>query len=225
MVQCTRCQKTSLTGSAGWQTYSGGVVKSPVISYVSGYAEPVTYCPECNRELLNLVNEYTSAILQAYNVKRNSGLPPEKMREEINNIILPIRRKVFETAGKDFDNGVIMDMTFPYVMQYSEVFDLVRDPSPGRFSQVQLETDQSNPAYWIQRGQIRKCIKMGSKAVIPLIEVLKDSNNENRKDAIEALGKIGDPRAIQTLTEALNDKDYYLRESAAKALKMIKSKN
>jgi HEAT repeat protein len=48
-------------------------------------------------------------------------------------------------------------------------------------------------------------VKIGSQAVEPLIEVLKDQNWIVREGAVEALEKIRDTRAIYPLIEALKD--------------------
>ena len=47
--------------------------------------------------------------------------------------------------------------------------------------------------------------KMGNQAVEPLVEALKDQNWVVREGAVQALGKIGDTRAICPLIEALKD--------------------
>lgn len=56
------------------------------------------------------------------------------------------------------------------------------------------------------------------KAEIPyLIEDLKNDNQKNRQQAIEALGKIGEP-AVPALIEALKDKDKRVRLGATQAI-------
>jgi len=57
--------------------------------------------------------------------------------------------------------------------------------------------------------------------VPPLIKVLKDKSWVVRRDATEALGKIGDTSALTPLTEALRDKDGNVRVYAAEALKKL----
>lgn len=126
MPKCTRCQKTAILMSAGWQTYSGSASKGPgSLNLISGYAKPVTYCPECNTAILKLTNEYKSAIETAYNLKKNSGLPPEKIKEQATAILVPARTRIANAARDGFDNGVIMDLTLPHVMRYAEVFELI----------------------------------------------------------------------------------------------------
>ena len=43
-------------------------------------------------------------------------------------------------------------------------------------------------------------------------------------DVVRALGKMGDPRAIEPLIEALKDEDQFVRSHAEYALKNIKPK-
>ena len=55
------------------------------------------------------------------------------------------------------------------------------------------------------------------------VEALKDENWNVQKNAAEALGKIGDKRAINPLMEALKGEDGYVRKTAGKVLEEIKS--
>lgn len=55
----------------------------------------------------------------------------------------------------------------------------------------------------------------------PLLRCLDDPSSGVRLEAIEALGKIGDPRAVEPLTALLSDPDSDVRECAAGALGAI----
>ena len=46
-----------------------------------------------------------------------------------------------------------------------------------------------------------------------------------RKNAAEALGKIGDPRALEALTQAMQDKDIPVRDAAEAALAKFEDKD
>ncbi len=65
-------------------------------------------------------------------------------------------------------------------------------------------------------------MQAGAPAVEPLIAALKGENKLVRKAAARALGDIGDPRAVEPLTEAQTDED--VRASAAKALDKIQGR-
>ena len=54
-----------------------------------------------------------------------------------------------------------------------------------------------------------------------IISLLKDENDEVRGNAAQALGSIGDDKAIEPLKEALKDESKYVRGSAADALGRI----
>ena len=54
-----------------------------------------------------------------------------------------------------------------------------------------------------------------------LIMGLKIGGWRYRRDAAEALGKIGDKRAVEPLIKALGDKKWYVRRAAAEALGKI----
>jgi len=56
------------------------------------------------------------------------------------------------------------------------------------------------------------------KRIEELIAQLGDKNWRVRRAAIDALGKIGDPQAVQPLIKALSDRDLRVRQSAANAL-------
>ena len=65
-------------------------------------------------------------------------------------------------------------------------------------------------------------MKIGEPAVEPLIEALKDKDQDVRWEAALALGNIGDERAVEPLIEALKDEDEDVREAAGEALEKIK---
>lgn len=64
-------------------------------------------------------------------------------------------------------------------------------------------------------------VKMGSRAVLPLISHLT-RHNPWAADVVDALGDIGDPRAVKPLKKALHSRDRLLREAARKALGKIR---
>ena len=69
------------------------------------------------------------------------------------------------------------------------------------------------------RGHVAVALaKVGTGAVPPLIAALSSSLPEIRRAAIEALIKIGDPRALPAMKEALADPDMDVRRAAAEAL-------
>jgi HEAT repeat protein len=106
-------------------------------------------------------------------------------------------------------------------------------------------------AYWVAKGQWKKCVKIaaiepliavlrddrvmeirdapatrtlvkiGARAGGPLIGSLNDQNGNVRQAAAEALGQIGDPRAVEPLIGVLNDANEKVRRATAEALSRI----
>jgi HEAT repeat protein len=64
-------------------------------------------------------------------------------------------------------------------------------------------------------------VKIGRPAVMPLLQVIEGPDLNTRYWSIEALGEIGDTRAVEPLITLLTDKDVIVRYSAAKALGAI----
>ena len=63
------------------------------------------------------------------------------------------------------------------------------------------------------------------KDVESLIKALQYKGDlDVRSEAVEAVGKIGDKRAVEPLIQALNDENKYVREGAALALAEIGDK-
>ena len=62
-------------------------------------------------------------------------------------------------------------------------------------------------------------VNIGEPAVEMLINALKDKKCPIRSNAAEALGEIGDTRAVKPLIKALTDEDSEIQKIATKALK------
>jgi HEAT repeat protein len=77
---------------------------------------------------------------------------------------------------------------------------------------------------WRTRGEaVRSLIKAGRIAVPGLLDVLYDMNLANRLEAVIALGRIGDPSAINGLVGTLLYDDHMMvRQESAKALARIR---
>jgi HEAT repeat protein len=81
--------------------------------------------------------------------------------------------------------------------------------------------DETGAKYYIAIGNIGKCTGIGTAAVDLLIKELEDKNEGVRREAVTALGKIGDARAVDPLIKALGDKEYGVRADAVEALAKI----
>ncbi len=69
-----------------------------------------------------------------------------------------------------------------------------------------------------RRDAAEALVKIGTPAVEPLIAALKDKDPRIRVGAAVALGKIGDARAVEPLIAALKDEYRYVQEEATEAL-------
>lgn len=82
--------------------------------------------------------------------------------------------------------------------------------------------------YGPDKAERAKCmeelVRCGKTAVIPLINILDDDSWVVRYRAAEALGLIGDERALTALTGSLQDEKDHVRYMAAKGLGMFKEK-
>lgn len=65
------------------------------------------------------------------------------------------------------------------------------------------QTITQKASYMVAKRNWNECISLGEPAVEPLIIALKDKNTDVQNEAIETLGKIGDPRAVAGLINIL----------------------
>lgn len=64
-------------------------------------------------------------------------------------------------------------------------------------------------------------VELGQPAMETLVKALKDKDENVRKQAVIALGRIQDPAAVDALIEMLQDRDWFTRLTAAAALEKI----
>jgi len=77
--------------------------------------------------------------------------------------------------------------------------------------------------YWIAKGDWRKVMALGPAGIEPLIAHVDHSHSPDISSAVEVLGEIGDPRAVECLNHILKamhwePKYIEVRQAAAKAL-------
>jgi HEAT repeat protein len=85
----------------------------------------------------------------------------------------------------------------------------------------QSENDEASAQYWIMKREWERCIAIGTPALKPLIACLRDKDTKVRRSAVDALGQIGDPRAVDPLIDCLKSRDMEIRRSAVTALGRI----
>lgn len=70
----------------------------------------------------------------------------------------------------------------------------------------------------VRSNSIIALVEIGKPSVEPLIDILDDNNWHMKWQAAEALGEIGDKKAIQPLIKILNNENPWVRKTAANAL-------
>jgi hypothetical protein len=76
--------------------------------------------------------------------------------------------------------------------------------------------DEDGACYWIAMQEWDQCAALGARAVEPLIAALED--RAVCSGAANALGQVGDARAVGPLIDNLHDTAVHARQSAARAL-------
>ena len=80
---------------------------------------------------------------------------------------------------------------------------------------AQLRNDEFN------EDATEALVELGQPAVQKLVAALQDKDDNTRKQAVIALGRIKDQDALEPLIEMLKDKDWFTRLTAAAALEKI----
>jgi HEAT repeat protein len=99
----------------------------------------------------------------------------------------------------------------------------VRKRAAGALGKIgwKPEKGEAEALYLIAQRKWDECVKIGARAVEPLIAALKDGEPDMRKAAAGALAKIGDARAVEPLIAALKDGEPDVRKAAVGALGKI----
>ena len=90
---------------------------------------------------------------------------------------------------------------------------------------VNLLTQALKDKEWEFRMSVIEALRrMGESAIDPLIQGLEDGDSDLRNYSAVVLGLIGDEKAAEPLTKALNDENREVQEAAKEALQKIKAK-
>lgn len=158
------------------------------------------------------------------------------MIEALNDKKSLVRRNAAEAMG-DIDDPMVIEALIVALRDIDyDVRRLASDSLAkiGKSTVEPLIVAMKNKNYKIQEGAIEALERMpmfagirDRRAVMPLIDKLKDTNPYIRKLAARALGSVGgsgslyetgDPRAVEPLISALQDENSDVREAAAQAL-------
>lgn len=77
---------------------------------------------------------------------------------------------------------------------------------------------EAGAAFYAVKEEWDQCVRIGAPAVEPLVRVLEFRNDEAKRNAALALGKIGHARAVGPLVRALRDQSLPVRKTAAEVL-------
>ena len=85
------------------------------------------------------------------------------------------------------------------------------------------KTDAEKAEYLIVKGQWDAAVALGEPALEPLLQALQDQTDWVRMEAAKSLGKLGSPKAVESLMNVFKDRDAgsTLRKAIADALAQI----
>lgn len=90
---------------------------------------------------------------------------------------------------------------------------------------IEMLKDESEPVRRRAMVRLWSMGEEGEEVVEPLIKALNSTHQHVRELAAMALGKIGDPRAIEPLRKKIFDSNIWVQERASEAIKEINSQN
>jgi HEAT repeat protein len=134
-----------------------------------------------------------------------------------------IRWDAIEALGKLADPQAIE----PLVPLLRDESSMVRTTAAEALEKLNWQHTQDENAlwYWLAKGDVEKCIALGTIAVEPLISALKHKDDVVRSDAAYALFELGDSRTVEPFIHAQMDRFSLVRWRAANALKKITGKD
>jgi HEAT repeat protein len=99
----------------------------------------------------------------------------------------------------------------------------VRQAAAEQLDRLGWQPDRSDlgATYWVTKGAWDRCVELGNSALGALVFAVEHGDGEMRRAATEALGCLGDPRAIDPLITALEDDHRLVRQAAAESLGKI----
>ena len=121
-----------------------------------------------------------------------------------------VRRYSAEALGEISDPRAIE----PLVAALKDKSFDAREAVAGALEKIgwQPGKDENGARYWIGKHEWSQCVGFGSLAVEPLIAVVMYDYNYWVRGAAEALGDIGDPRAVEALVAAVSHANQRLLE-------------
>ena len=128
-----------------------------------------------------------------------------------------IRCGAADSLGKIGDERAVK----PLINALKDKDSYIRLEAAGALDEIGWKSKggQENVYYLIAKAKWKEVSKIGKLAVVPLIQALKDGELDLRYGAAEALGEIGDERALEHLNQTLKDEEEEgVREKVAEVL-------
>lgn len=101
--------------------------------------------------------------------------------------------------------------------------DVLSEFTSGKeLEKLLIETLKDNDGFVRSHAALKLWDCASSDATLPLIDAVKEQNCIFKDSALMALGRTGDPRALDVLVESLHDLQEYTREHAVRALGDLK---
>ena len=128
-----------------------------------------------------------------------------------------IRFGAADSLGKIGDERAVK----PLINALKDKDSYIRLEAAGALDEIGWKSKggQENVYYLIAKAKWKEVSKIGKLAVVPLIQALKDGELDLRYGAAEALGEIGDERALEHLNQTLKDEEEEgVREKVAEVL-------
>jgi HEAT repeat protein len=138
----------------------------------------------------------------------------EPMIAMLNRSDQPMRKAVINALGLLGDPRAIEALT----AALDDKEQRIRDTAASALGRLgwQPTKDTHGAVYWIFVGKFDKCIEIGAPACEPLLAYLKVEGGLY-KAAIDALGQLGDARAVEPLIAVMMGKETYIGVCSAAA--------
>ena len=168
------------------------------------------------REQEEMIYKVTDAALQSG--LKGGGVSGSKTERRVRILSFASVRKLSER--RDVPGLIRALSNRDPAVQYEAVEALgnIGDPAATDALMDALTGDQYSGIRWKAAEALGK---IGAPAVLPLIQALKNPDEDIRWKAAIVLGEIGDARAVGPLIDLLGDEDRFVRSRAAYALGLI----
>lgn len=141
----------------------------------------------------------------------------QDLKDEDNSV----RWKAAEALGCMGDISAV----FPLIRALKDENSSVRWKAAEALDKIgwDLKEDTEKAYYLVAKKEWVEVVKIGVPALKPLTHALKDEDWRIRREAVVALGMIGDKRAMKPLIDALKDENEDCQWCAAESLEFIGS--